>query len=45
MPITANYPSGYNGHWSRFREVPALKSFVYADGRSNPVQLWRLTGM
>jgi hypothetical protein len=44
-PITANYPSGYNGHWSRFREAPLLKSFVYADGRRNPVQLWRLTGM
>jgi hypothetical protein len=42
-PIVANYTSGFNGQWSRFREVPALGGFVYADGRSNPVQFWRPT--
>lgn len=44
-PVVANYPSGFNGQWSRFREVPALRCFIYADGKDNPVQLWRLSGM
>lgn len=44
---TGYRPGEWNGHYSRFREVPALSRpgnpvFVYADGRTQPVQLWAL---
>jgi hypothetical protein len=46
VPTVTTATSGLNnGHWSRFREVPALKCFVWADSAGRPVQLWRPTGM
>ena len=41
-------PSGYasnNGAWSRFREVPEARCFVWCDSMSHAVQAFRLTGM
>lgn len=44
-PVVGNYGSGYNGNWGRFIEIPYLRTFLYTDGASNPVQMWRLNGM
>jgi hypothetical protein len=45
VPSLQPNPSNRNGGYNRFREVPLLKCFVWADDVTGPTQLWRPTGM